>query len=276
MTSKTIQVVVVLYGMKAEQSIALQTFMQYRDALVDGYKLCIYNNSPEITVECEGAEVINAAANDGLAKAYNYALSRAEQHECQWLLLLDQDTQLTKEYLHALSRFVRSADALKHVAAVPRLVQNGVQMSPASYLLWRGVAWRQTPIAKDGTLPKDEILTAFNSGALMNVFILRTLNGFDENYPLDMLDHRMFYLFHQRKLPVSILPVVLSHSLSENEGMGSARYAAYLKAHRRWAAEVGLTTLLMFRLRMLLRWIQMLLRGENPDKRKSTLRIVFK
>lgn len=275
MINRTIQVVVVLYGMRAEQSIALRTFMQYRDCLRGGYHLCIYNNSTDIVVEWPEAEVVNATANDGLAKAYNFALRRAEEHRCWWLLLLDQDTQLTEQYLAELSRFLDQPSSCP-VAVVPCLVENGIEMSPTVYKRWKGIAWRQTPLSKKIWLTKGDVLTAFNSGALMNVSKLRELNGFDERYPLDMLDHRMFYLFHQQRWLVYTLPVALSHSLSENSGMSNERYAAYLKAHRRWAAEVGRDTLLMFRLRMLLRWVQMLLRGDDAEKRKSTLRIIFR
>lgn len=277
MTNKSIQVVVVLYGMRAEQSVALQTFMHYSKALVDGFHLCIYNNSTDITVDYPQAEVVNAPSNDGLAKAYNHALSRAEQHGCPWLLLLDQDTELTEEYLVALSRFVRSADSEKHVAAVPRLLENGIQMSPTTYRAWRGVVWRQNPLrSTQKSFAKGEVVTAFNSGALMNVTMLRLLNGFDEQYPLDMLDHRMFYRFHQKGLPVAVLSVELAHSLSENGTMGNERYQAYLMAHRRWAAQLGWRTLAMFRLRMLLRWIQLWGETSAVEKRKSTFHIIFK
>lgn len=275
MINRAIQVVVVLYGMRAEQSIALRTFMQYRDCLRGGYHLCIYNNSTDIVVEWPEAEVVNATANDGLAKAYNFALGRARENGCQWLLLLDQDTVLTADYLRSLDAFVASGRT-EMVAAVPSLIQNNIHMSPAAYRPWKGVAWRCEPVTASSPLRDGRVLTAFNSCSLLNVDKLLAMNGFNEEYPLDMLDHWMYHQFHRRQWRTCVLDCELTHSLSENTGMSLMRYRGYLHAHLRWAKEVGTMTALMFRLRMLLRWVQMLLRGDDAEKRKSTLRIIFR
>lgn len=273
MTNKTIQAVVVLYGMRAEQSVALRTFMQYCHILHGDCHLCVYNNSSDIVVEFPEAEVVNAHENDGLAKAYNYALKRAQQNGSQWLLLLDQDTELTEAYFQSLDAFV-SADQTDYIAAVPTLVQNGIHMSPAAYRPWKGVAWRCDSVTAAGV--KDGmVFTAFNSGALMNVDKLQEMSGFNADFPLDMLDHWMFHQFHLKGWKTCVLDCELAHSLSENTGMNPERYRNYLQAHLHWAKRIGWTTALMFRFRMFLSWIQQILRHSDRTNRKFTWNIIF-
>ena len=52
---------------------------------------------------------VHDPSNGGLASAYNYALARAESEEREWLLLLDQDTSLTAEFI---SELVETSESL--------------------------------------------------------------------------------------------------------------------------------------------------------------------
>ncbi|MDO4190521.1 MAG: glycosyltransferase [Bacteroidales bacterium] len=277
MTNNTcnIAVVVVLYQQTVEQSLSLTTLRQHESHL-GAYQLIVYNNSADYKAVLPHAIVENASTNNGLAKAYNRALALAQQHGCKWLMLLDQDTSLTADYLEQVSAFVERADSSRYVVAVPRLIENGVQLSPTCYKPSRGVVWRQKTVISLVDVPSKQVVTAFNSATLVNVDMLLAMGGFDETYPLDMLDHRMFWLFHEKHLSIAFLPVSLAHSLSENSVMETSRYKSYLEAHRRWAASLGWRTLFNFKFRMALRWAQQILLQEDIVKRRATFRILFK
>ena len=65
---------------------------------------------------------VHDPSNGGLASAYNFALARAESEEREWLLLLDQDTSPTREFIVELLEAAASLHARPDVAAiVPKL-----------------------------------------------------------------------------------------------------------------------------------------------------------
>ena len=76
---------------------------------------------------------VHDPSNGGLASAYNFALARAESEEREWLLLLDQDTSLTREFLFELLEAANSFArfSFEVAAIVPKLLVNGIVYSPA-------------------------------------------------------------------------------------------------------------------------------------------------
>ena len=72
----------------------------------------------------------------------------------------------------------------------------------------------------------------------MSIEILQRINGFDENYPLDMLDHKYYHLLNKLGAKIYILDAHLKHSLSllEKENtMSVTRYQGYIdKCFIKW------------------------------------------
>ena len=231
-----IQVVLVLYGCKPSESLALASLQRILEREVGPRQLLsllIYDNSPRSSVNMDElpdwAEYSHDSRNGGLAAAYNCALTRAVKDNCSWLMLLDQDTLLTAEYLH--EAFALIYEFIQHdevVAIVPRLVERKTTHSPTVKKLIRDKA-----IPTDFSGISKERIFAFNSGAIIRVKALEQIGGFPKDFWLDALDHAVFHLLQQKGGRVAIMRSRMEHSLSLKnlaESMSLQRYHNILAA----------------------------------------------
>lgn len=241
-------VVIVLYKTRLEDSITYKTWSENVYLLKDcSYQLLIYNNSPEVEVPASDLYTVYVpTANNMLAGAYNYALIQAYNLGCTWLLLIDQDTTITQQYVMALQ------DALQHSstneqysAIVPVLKQGGSCLSPVLFDVKYGPFHNRLPMAKQQDVENinpNHCVVAFNSLSLLSVKDVIEIGGFSEKYPLDMLDYDYFYKFYKRNKKVKVLPVEINHSLSLNsiaESMSLMRFEGYIKSKNAFAKELG-------------------------------------
>lgn len=204
--------------------------------------LFVYDNSPET-----GAAAASDAAgsfpgtllyqhdpaNGGVAAAYNAGLAEARRNGSHWLLLLDQDTELTREYFEELLSATHTVPE-RVAAIVPRLLQNGVIHSPQHL---PRLSHRPLDPSTAGLLPVQ--VTAFNSGAALRV---AALDGFPARYWLDFLDHAVFHALQAAGGRIWLLRAALEHHLStEQLGVEAsiARYRNVLLAERDFYREYG-------------------------------------
>ena len=123
MSNTSVEIVLVLYGVLPEESKAFVSLLRHIGRLRVDYELIVYNNDTSVYVpDGDGYIAVNAEKNDMLARAYNFALRKAQAGGRQWLLLLDHDTEPTAEYFEALNRFLNeTTQSPDLVAAVPLL-----------------------------------------------------------------------------------------------------------------------------------------------------------
>jgi GT2 family glycosyltransferase len=230
----SIQAVLVLYGCKPSESAAfasLQKIIDQKFFRPHLLSLLLYDNSPRSSANelPKWVEYSHDSRNGGLAAAYNCALARAIKSGHPWLMLLDQDTVVTFEYLEeafALSReFIKSEEV---VAIVPRLVERETTHSPTVKKLIRD---RAIPTGFTG-ISKSKIF-AFNSGAIIRVKGLEQIGGFPKEFWLDALDHAVFHLLQQKGGRVVVMRSQMKHSLSLDtlaDSMSLERYQNILAA----------------------------------------------
>jgi GT2 family glycosyltransferase len=244
--------VIVLYGQSPGQSAALSSLLQAAAGQPDAAErisLLIYDNSPEphemSTSMSFEAQYIHDAENAGLARAYNAALARARADGSTWLLLLDQDTLLSPEYLAEL---LNASDALASVgqvgAIVPKLWAGTRLYSPDAPFLFQ---IRQQ--FSDGNFAVDENvtgmvarpLTAYNSGAALRVSVLEEIGGFPEDFWLDYLDHAVFQQLHLQGHRLWVMHAVLQQNLSHMDlgGVSMPRHWSVLAAQTRFVLRFG-------------------------------------
>jgi GT2 family glycosyltransferase len=233
-----ITAVLVLYGMQAEESICFRSLRDLLQGRADtaGFTLLLYDNSPEASGTWPfPAELVyrHDAANGGVAAAYNAGLQLARGNQSQWLLLLDQDTEITSAYFVELSDAIRDVPA-EVAAIVPRLTQDGQTHSPQRL---PRLSHHPLPETAAGmlTIP----VSAFNSAAAMRVSALK---GFPERYWLDFLDHAVFHELQAAGGRVWLLQSRLEHRLSTQrlgDEASLARYMNVLQAERDFYGEYG-------------------------------------
>lgn len=267
--------VLVLYRMQLHESRCYQTLVQslQRTGHVNQVTLFVYDNSPD-TGAAPASDAADSfpgtlhyqhdPANGGVAAAYNAGLVEARRNGSAWLLLLDQDTNLTPGYVAELLQAAATVPGSVS-AIIPRLTQDGLTHSPQ---LRPRLSHRSLAHDVTGLLPVQ--VTAFNSGAALRV---AALDSFPTRYWLDFLDHAVFHTLQKAGGRVWLLAATLEHHLStEQLGVDAtvSRYRNVLMAERDFYCDYGSTPdRLLYHLRRSKQAVGLLL--HVPDKQFALL-----
>lgn len=220
--------VAVLYRCSLSKSHSICSLFQILEddrELARYFSLLVYDNSPEPQAVTHPAsfpvEYLHDPSNSGLAPAYNYALTRAQAEGCPWLLLLDQDTTLTDDFLSELLAATRSLKGSSSVAMiVAKLCVEGVIHSPTIpfFAQMRQQFTRSSPPIEEsvvGVMPGR--LCAYNSGSTMRVSALQSIGGFPTEFWLDFLDHAVYHALLDHGFQAYILRATLTHDASYSD-----------------------------------------------------------
>lgn len=194
--------------------------------LAANLSLFIYDNSPEPATDLiethpfEKMTYVHDASNSGLAKAYNEATTYARQHRIQWLMLLDQDSHITADYLKEVQKTI---ETVAHCVLVPQVIQEAHVLSPL--LNHQAVA---------GGAYNGEEIVAINSGTVVDVNVIDQIEGFNVKFPLDYLDHWFYWRIYQEKITIHVLTTQLEHSLSVRDikNVSEERLRSILRAEK--------------------------------------------
>jgi GT2 family glycosyltransferase len=220
--------VIVLYNCELAQSKSFASLLEILKTNPEPAKyfsLLLYDNSPQPQSHMVSADFpvhyIHDPSNGGLASAYNVALDRAESEEREWLLLLDQDTSLTTEFILELIETTTNLHAQTQVAAVvPKLRVNGRIDSPVADFL---ALVRQQFSPPEPAMNEDLVgiqhqrLSAYNSGSTLRVSALRSAGGFPAEFWLDFLDHVVFHALSSRGYRMYVMRAILAHDSSYSD-----------------------------------------------------------
>ncbi len=252
-----------------------------QSGLAQQLSILIYDNSPypqqppPTELPFGATEYRHDAQNGGLAAAYNYALATAQRLNLDWLLLLDQDTVVEGDLFSALLREILAPPSNDVCAMVPKLVQNGIMLSPQVI----GKLWNNS-VTPDFSGISSKPLTALNSAACLRVQTLVKVGGFPRDYWLDYLDHVMFHRLQAVGGRMFVLDVAIQHHLSsmnlETE-MSIDRYANMLSAEWRFVEETRSGGgSLVHRLRLLKRAARLFLKIRNRSYALHTIKSSLK
>ena len=257
------EVVVVLYNMTFSESPTIISLNQLlaSGAFPEIRKILIFDNSEQGTepVELEGRFIYyHSKKNVGLAQAYNYALDQSND-DTEWLITLDQDTKLTKEYLSEL--ISTSSELSETVAAVaPIVTDNERQISPVRSDTLRPL---HTELPKKNRVYSKDIMV-INSGTAIRTIFLRELGGYNIHFPLDYLDHWLCWRIFNEHQQIYILSNKLEHQLSVldyKNHMNLSRYLAIIQAEKCYYYLYNKQLLPQYRRQLLLRGCKQILTG---------------
>lgn len=219
----------------------------------------VYDNSPDEAGEApslpQGFTLLKNPNNGGTARAYEAAVATSRALNCDWLLLLDQDTVLPKNYLDRLTDVAQARPLTD--AVVPR-VWHGVELiSPAVVTRIGSIRPSSRPSERHGTL------TAISSGALIRTDVLAAIVPLPEHFWLDYVDHWIFLRLSQMKRKVEVADVDLVHDLSIKSpgSLSELRLKSVLSAEKKWYANLSPLARALLPLRVLLRGIRYALTG---------------
>lgn len=234
--------VVVRYKTPLDQSqtiISLADAFSSDPALLNSYQVLLYDNSP-VPLEDPRLdfpfEYQVSHANLGVSGAYNYALVRAEALGCAWLLLLDQDTTVTADYLQRMLFHAAEVDSDQSIATVvPFVLSHQTLVSPRAFGSY--IRNHQISRSNSGIYRRDAY--AVNSGTLMRTDALRSVGGYSEEFWLDLSDVYIFQQLHRHGKCMYIADFELAHSVASmdfDQQMSPARYRNFLAAENAYLA----------------------------------------
>jgi len=253
--------VCVLYNTIPDDSLTLISLSKiFKSSINLNHNILIYDNSLNSTN--------HNPENPGLAVAYNYALKIAAGFDKKWLVLLDQDSELGSDFLIQL---VRSLDEVEKddsiVAIIPSVYDEKTLVSPSKLisgvlnLPYRG---RVNDKINGG-------ISAINSGSAISINFLNSISGFNEDFPLDILDHWLYYKIFLLKRSVYLNSAILKHSLSVARGTVSfRRYKSILLGEKKLFCEIKKQRILYSTV-LLLRTAKQLLKGQFSTAKMTIL-----
>lgn len=253
-------ITLVLYQTKFSQSPSYTLLKRYLSETPAIY-LFVYDNSEEAQMD----EVFNQVnvvylhdrTNPGLAKAYNAASHYFTSVDGELFLLLDQDTLLEETYLNALVQLVLLNDV---GAYVPIIKSHDRQISPVfaeNYINRRS----KKPVSGIYT----ESVMAINSGTALTKDTLNEIGSFNIDFPLDFLDHWLFWKLHQQGKKIEVLNYELTHDLSvlDYRNVSCKRYESIVQAETLFYSSYARDKFYSHRNQLLFRTIKQFLRVSN-------------
>jgi GT2 family glycosyltransferase len=250
-TLNEIFIVLVLYKKNLNNSETISCLVEIKEF---NFQILIYDNSPDSQYTNEyfayynlNVHYVSNTDNPGLSTAYNYALKQANLENKKWLLLLDQDTRLTAEYFNEFSKLILSNNSI--VSIIPRVnnFYNDKPISPSK--MFFGMFCRPLNI-ESGIISKN--ITAINSGTFLNINFLNEINGFNNLFKLDYLDHWYFREIHKRNYSVYLMNTFILQELSVGSNYSNRisieRYISLIYSQLRYVSLQGKFNLFIFKI----------------------------
>lgn len=261
MPNHLITIVVVIYQEKISD-LPIYALLEELSQSPQNYYLVIFDNSPvSQNLPFSNVEYLHDPDNPGLAKAYNFAWKSARENKSNAVLLLDQDSQLTKEYFQIISK------TIVNEVTVPLVFSDSKQISPLN--------GEELITGKSHALGAGEYqkrVMAINSGSLIPMTVLEKIGGFNEEFPLDYLDHWFYWKLSEEKLPVRVIDYRLEHQLSvlDYGRISLKRYQSILTSEERFYTKYDTTQLAQYKKHLLKRILKQLLTVKNKKIYKMT------
>ena len=276
--------VVVVYQQDLSDSDTINSIVDNQELInkmFNRFSFLIYDNSPKsqkfnISLPFN-TNYYSDIQNGGISTAYNYAYKLA-QSEFDWILLLDQDTILTKEYFLELSEILGNVvNNNDIVSVVPKISDNNIIFSP-SRVLWGGI---HRPIQSESNgIFHDGELMAIGSGSLLRISFIDENDGFNRRFKLDCQDRWIYQSIYKAGKKCYIMREKINHQLSIldfNNRMNISKYidqiyyeALYMLIYRK-KAEV-----FFFVIRMIRRGILLIYKTGNYDYFNASITLIKK
>jgi GT2 family glycosyltransferase len=229
--------VIVLYKRKPERSETINSLaavFEKNPELLRSIRVLIWDNSPtaidhpHLPFPCDYK---HAGRNVGTSGAYNKAMEFAEAQGAPWLLLLDQDTTVSDEFLPRMLEYSdRLLNSPEVGSVVPFIYSHGQLVSPRLLLSFNRN--HQIPLTLHGVCRKKAF--AVNSSTLVRVAALKEIGGYSDEFWLDLSDVYAFQAMYTKGRYIYVAAdLVLQHSLSGmdyDKEMTCERYRNFLAA----------------------------------------------
>jgi GT2 family glycosyltransferase len=237
MNSKQIVAVVVLYKRppgRSQTINSLATVFACNPELLDSIRVILFDNSPNAIQQLNlsfPCDYRHAGRNVGTSGAYNYAMEFAETEGIPWLLLLDQDTTISPEFLPRILEYSHLLQGQTEIGTVvPLIYSHGSLVSPRKHGRFNQISL--IPNTFSGVYRQKAF--AVNSATLMRVVALREIGGYSDDFWLDLSDVYVFQAMYRKGRYLFIAgDLTIQHSITSmdfDKDMAPERYRNFLAA----------------------------------------------
>ena len=210
--------VLVLYKLELRQSKSFNSLLDQLKDSISTVTFLIYDNSPESLYDSKNYQFSNIKLhyihdknNSGVSKAYNEGFELAKKLNKKWILLLDQDTNLSKnlicDYYTSIIKYPEI-----HLF-VPMLKQDDRILSPCRFVFNRGVSFAHFLPG----LHAFNKISVLNSGMLISTESFSKVGGFNEKIKLDFADFYFINKYKKKYHSFVVTNTTCIHELSSNE-----------------------------------------------------------
>lgn len=138
----------------------------------------------------------------GTRVAYQYVLETMEDY---WLMLLDDDTELTEGYIQKVLNELGNPEIN---AFCPLIFDGEVQISPTQSETIKNLNFPQ----KSGVYIEN--ITGISSGLVLSKKFMLEIKEFSKEFPLDYLDHWIFWQLRNQTKKIKVIDEKIQHHLS--------------------------------------------------------------
>ena len=222
--------IIVVYNEPYDKTVTYKNLKASLNAIKEiDYRIYIYDNSDKLDYHSEyenlNLYVYKNPKNPGISVAYNYMADKAMQDGCEWIVLLDQDTEPPSDFASKYHYASLNNNNIK--LKVPVLYSDGKLMSPLKYIFKRAVNLKQI---SPGVYSLKDIVFV-NSGLMVNLGIFKKVGGYNENIKLDFADFQFIERIKKEASHFEVIDVKCIQNFSHvNDDLNKAikRYRLYL------------------------------------------------
>lgn len=192
---KTNFFIIVLYNCILKDSESFKTIEKSLELGNEKGYLYVYDNSFQAQIVQNENTVwsnvtyIHDPMNSGLGVAYNLGVKVATEMGFEWVILLDQDTDFSINFISKISLILSQPNTFKLLAPILKL-KSGESFSPSRYKFKRG----HSVNLGQGVYSLKKY-SPVNSGMVINIAAFNKVAGYDENVKLDFADFQFIERF---------------------------------------------------------------------------------
>lgn len=152
---------------------------------------------------------INGTINLGLPKAYNRSIKFLKDNKYEFVLILDQDSQIEQNTIEILMTEYKRLNGIFKIGAIsPRVVQE--DQGPLNPFFDGRFRWKNLDYEDDSVIESPFLI---NSGTFMQITTVEKVGFYDETLFLDSVDHDMS--FRMRSIGLRLF-VIKNLTLNQN------------------------------------------------------------
>src|SRR6185295_6792328 len=239
--SERILFIIVVFRERIEACAAWKSLVSEVNNYPCRVNVLVYDNSPEPQKPEPGDRMLlhyhHNAGNAGVSEAYNFGKKIADESGKNWLLLLDQDTQISPGSLEKYAETLgKNPGAL--ILAPLVMDQEGI-LSP---FIFKGSSGRRIRSVLPELLSL-KTYSAINSGLLIQSVAFQEAGGYDPSFPLDFSDIAFLKKFQVVSDHLFIVRTELHQHFSGSTKAGLqdalSRFSTYSQATRSMGTLTG-------------------------------------